>query len=242
MTFPMQDHHLDAAISGLLERGGFDAQQLDNDETYLLGQLLKRRFDTSGSLNDLQWALNYLLRAVQDTPRSSSSRGPRLQFLAESLLQAVEQMEPGEATDLVTSHLGAAQEWLAESLALAGPDRRASCRSSLGMALMLRFVYLGEADAVPGALAELRGACDEAADPEVAAACYGNYGKGLLLVSTPGEPPPALGDAVAAFRRAFELSPAGSPDHLAHTRNLISALDEAGEHAEAEALRHELRR
>jgi hypothetical protein len=238
----MQDRQLDAAISGLLERGGFDAQQLDNDETYLLGQLLKRRFDASGSLNDLQWALNYLLRAVEETPPSAPSRGPRLQSLAESLLQAVEQMEPGEAVPLVTSHLGAAREWLAESLALAGPDRRPSCRSSLGMALLLRFLYLGEADAVPAALAELRGACDEAADPEVAAACYGNYGKALVLVAAPDGSQPALSDAVAAFRRALELSPAGSPDHLAHTRNLISVLDEAGEHAEAEALRHELRR
>lgn len=63
------DQYLDAAISLLLERGGFDALQLNNDDTFLLGQLLKRRYDATGSLNDLQWGLNYMLRGVQGTPR-----------------------------------------------------------------------------------------------------------------------------------------------------------------------------
>jgi hypothetical protein len=235
------DRSPDAAIKVLLERGGLDAQQLSNDDTFLLGHLLKRRYDVTGSLNDLQWGLNYLQRATHATPRSSPDRGPRLQYLAESLLQAVEAMEPGESTWLVTSHLNVAREWLTESLALAGTDRRATCRSSLGTALLLRMTYLGEADAAPRGLAELRRACSEPASPQVRAACYGNYAKGLMTVHHPDRSR-LLDEAIAAFRQALALCPAGSPDRLAHTRNLITALEAAGQHAEAQALRHELRR
>lgn len=235
------DRYLDAAISVLLERGGFDAQQLGNDDTFLLGQLLKRRYDLTGSLNDLQWGLNYLQRATHSTPRSSPDRGPRLQYLAQSLLQAVEIMEPGESIPLVTSHLDVAREWLTESLALAGLDRRATCRSSLGTALLLRVIYLGETDAAAGALTELQRACSEPASPEERAACYGNYGKGLITLRRPDQPAPP-DEAIGAFRQALALCPAGSPDRLAHTRNLITALESAGQHAEAQALRHELRR
>jgi hypothetical protein len=234
-----ETNFLDAAIDGLLGRGGFDAQQLGTEETFLLGHLLKQRYDTTGSLNDLQWGLNYLLRATEATPRSAPDRGPRLQYLAQTLLQAVQVMEPGEAVELVTSHLDAARRWLTESLELAGPDRRAACRSALGMALLLRVTYLGEADAADRALGELREACGEPADPLVTAACYGNYGQGLMTVHP--DRPGQLDEAVAAFRRALALCPPGSADRLAHTRNLIAALDQAGRSDEARALRHELR-
>jgi hypothetical protein len=235
------DVALNTAIGALLEAGGFDAQQLDTEETFLLGQLLVRRFDITGSLNDLQWGLNYLLRATETTPSGSPDRGPRLQYLAETLLQAVEIMEPGEALELVTSHLNVARNWLTESLALAGPDRRATCRSSLGRALLLRTSYLGEADAVHAALAELRGACDEPADQQIKAACYGNYGQALMSLGQPGKSGHSE-EGIAVFRQALALCPLDSPDRLAHVRNLISALDMTGRHDEAMALRHELTR
>lgn len=236
------DRYLDAAISLLEERGGFDARQLNNDDTFLFGQLLKRRYDATGSMNDLQWGLNYMLRGVQGTPRSARNRGTRLQELAQTLLQAVELMEPGESVELVTSHLDSAREWLRESLALADSRRRPTCRSSLGMALLLRVRYLEDREALSGALTELRQACDEATVPDEAAACYGNYGKGLMTAYWCDQSRHMLGDAVAAFRKARALAPDNSSDYLAHTRNLINTLEEAGEHAEAERLRHESRR
>jgi hypothetical protein len=188
----------------------------------------------------MQWGLNYLLRATQATAPSSPDRGPRLQFLAETLLQAVEIMQPGEGIGVVTSHLNNARGWLQESLELAGPERRATCRSSLGTALLLRVSYLGESDELPSALNQLRRACDEPAGRAVRAACYGNYAKGLWRRYKLDGSQEALNDAVAAFRRALELSPADDPDRLAHTRNLISALEGAGHDAEADEVRRAL--
>lgn len=150
-------------------------------------------------------------------------------------------MEPGEAVELVTSHLNGAREWLRESLALADSYRRPSCRSSLGVALLLRVSCLADREALSDALTELRGACDEATVPEVAAACYGNYAKGLLTAYWCDQSRKMLSDAVAAFRQARAMSPENSLDRLAHTRNLMNVLEAAGEHAEAETLRHELR-
>jgi tetratricopeptide (TPR) repeat protein len=236
------DRNLDAAISLLEERGGFDARQLNNDDTFLFGQLLKRRYDATGSLNDLQWGLNYMRRGVEGTPRSARNRGPRLEELAESLLQAVQQIGPGEADELVTSHLDYARDWLRESLALADSDRHPTCRSSLGLALVFRVRYLEDGEALSHALTELRGACDEATLPVIAAACYGNYANGLMTAYQCDQSEKTLSDAIAAFREARARSPENSADRMAHTRNLISALEESGEYEEAETLRHEFRR
>ncbi len=232
---------LDYAINVLAGRGGFDVRELNNDDTFLFGQLLKRRYDATGSLNDLQWGLNYMLRAVQGTPSSARNRGVRLQELAQSLLEAVEHMEPGEAIDLITNHLDHVRDWLRESLSLADRDQRPTCRSSLGIALALRVRYLQDREILPHALAELRKACDEAAAPEIKAACYGNYAKGMMIAYQSDQTREMLNDAVAAFRQARLISPASSADRLAHTRNLIEALEEAGEDKEARELRRELR-
>ena len=232
---------LDKAINLLVDRGGFDGQELSNDDKFLFGHLLKRRYDTTGSLSDLQWGLNYMLLAVENTPRSAQNRGERLQELAQTLLAAVERMGPGEAIDLITGHLNSARDWLRESLSLADRDRRPTCRSSLGIALVLRVSYLKDGKVLPDALAELRKACDEAAAPEIKAACYGNYAKGLMIAYWSGRSREMLDDAVATARQARLISPAGSADRLAHTRNLIAALEEAGEDTEARELRRELR-
>jgi tetratricopeptide (TPR) repeat protein len=232
---------LDYAINILAERGGFDVRELNNDDTFLFGQLLKRRYDATGSLNDLQWGLNYMLRAVEGTPRSARNRGMRLQELAQSLLEAVEHMEPGEAIDLITNHLDHARDWLRESLSLADRDRRPTCRSSLGMALVLRIPYLQDQEILPDALAELRQACDEAAVPDIKAACYGNYAKGMMIAYFSDQSRKMLDEAVAAFRQARLISPESSADRVAHTRNLIEALEKAGEDTEARELRRELR-
>jgi tetratricopeptide (TPR) repeat protein len=234
--------HVNAAINILEKRGGFDARQLNNDETFLYGRLLKRRYDATGSMNDLQWGLNYMLRAVQGTPGSAHNRAARLQELSQSLLEAVELMEPGEAMNLITSHLDSARDWLRESLALAGQDRNPTCRSSLGIALVLRVRYLQDRKVLPQALAELRQACDEAADPVIKASCYGNYGKGMMIAYWSDRSPKMLEDAVAAFRQARLIIPESSDDRLFHTRNLIEALEEADEDTEAQELRRELRR
>jgi hypothetical protein len=232
---------LDYAIHLLGERGGFDVRELSNDDTFLFGQLLKRRYDATGSLSDLQWGLNYMLRAVQGTSGSARNRGPRLQEIAQCLLEAVERMEPGEAKGLVTSHLDQARDWLRESLSLSDRDRNPTCRSSLGIALALRVSYLKDTKVLPDALAELRQACDEAAAPEIKASCYGNYAKGMMIAYWSGQSREMLTDAVATFRQARLISPENSADRVFHTPNLIEALEEAGEDTEARKLRHELR-
>jgi hypothetical protein len=232
---------LDYAINLLVDRGGFDVQELSNDDTFLFGHLLKRRYDATGSLSDLQWGLNYMLRAVEGTQRSAPNRGMRLQELSQSLLEAVEHMSPGEAIDLIANHLDHARDWLRESLSLADRNRRPTCRSSLGIALALRISYLQDRQILPAALAELRKACDEAAVPEIKAACYGNYAKGMMIAYWSDQSREMLDDAVGAFRQARLISPASSADRLAHTRNLIAALEEAGEDTEARELRRELR-
>ena len=102
------------------------------------GQLDQRVLDAAIRIASAEHAVlvtAYLLivplRYAEDSPLRDEVQ------MAMPLLEAVEQMAPGEAIDLVTSHLDHARDWLRESLALADRGRSPACRSSLGIALAL---------------------------------------------------------------------------------------------------------
>jgi hypothetical protein len=98
---------LEAAVSGLHQ-----ALEEPNDAwtrthaRFLLGQCLVGRYRLTGNLSDLEWGLRYAMEAVEATPADDRERAKRLEFVATSLLTAVERFLPGEAPDLVKSHLG----------------------------------------------------------------------------------------------------------------------------------------
>ena len=192
---------------------------------HLLGANHVERYRRTSDISDLETGLRHLLDALEALPEGDPVRGERLQEIAEALLQAVEHISPGESPPLVASHLTSAEAWLEESVALAQDDgTRAFRLSSLGNALRLRFVHLGDRAAVDRAIGVQQQACALAREGAPRAAAYGNLGATLMFADLEEE-------AIDAFRSAVAASAEGSRDHSGHLRNLAQALIHTGANA-----------
>lgn len=179
---------------------------------FLHGDALRVRFDLTGSLDDLQWGLRAMLQATDEDP--AADRAYRLQRLGETLLIVIEMLEPGESP--AESHLGLAERWLSEAVALLGPEQAPLTRSSLGLVRFERFRHLGSRADWDAAFDDLVAARDAATNDSDRAKIWANLGK-ILVFRYDSEPSAELSGLVLnAFETAAGVCPPDDPDHRIH--------------------------
>lgn len=179
---------------------------------FLHGRALRRRYDLTGSLDDLTWALRAMRQATEEDP--AQDRADRLELLGGSLLVAIELLEPGE--DPAPAHLALAEGWLREAISLLPPARVAMARSSLGLVLFERCRHFGSVDDWRSAVRELGGALDAATDDGDRARIWGNLGKVLIFAFNRDPSAELAGQVLRAFATAAAVCPAGDPQHAVH--------------------------
>jgi hypothetical protein len=219
---------------------------------FQLGQNLVVQYRRTGNFNDLEWGLRHVLDAVEATPPDDPDRAKRLEFLANSLLEALQRFSPEEArSELARGHMQLVVSSLQESVRLTPPDDSGLPwrLNSLAVALRLRFDHSRDIKSeghlqkdvqIPGDIGDLdqaeevlQKAAAAAADSVQQAAIYGNLGTTLILRYDVTGDRESLNAAVVAYQNAAAVSPPESPHHAGHLRNLALALarserDEAG--------------
>ena len=180
---------------------------------FLLGEGYLLRFEATGSLDDLTWALRAMRQATEEDP--TQDRGHRLQTLASTLITAVEILQPGE--EPARQHLDLADGWLAEALPLLSHHGATMCRNAQGMAKLQRFRHFGHASDWDRSEKILLDAFSKADTDADRAACMGNIGKLLTMRyeinKTDGDAAKAM---ILAYDTAASLSPLNDPNHEQH--------------------------
>lgn len=222
---------LEVAVSALdeaLEEPESDSWERTHAR-FLLGQGLVERYHRMGNLSDLEWGIRRTLEAVEATPLNDPDRAKRLEFLANSLLEALERFTPEEMKSAqARSHLRRVISSLEECVHLTPPDDPALPwrLSSLGLASRLRFEHSRDGNDVDKAQEYFEEAIALAAtaDPVQRAGIYGNLGTVLMRRYEVTGDRESLEAALKAFQRAAADSTPGSPHHADHLRNLALAL------------------
>jgi alpha-beta hydrolase superfamily lysophospholipase len=181
---------------------------------FLVGQAYRARYDARGSLDDLTWSLRAMRQAVEEDP--GQDRGMRRFLLANSLLEVVEMLEPGEAP--ASDHLKLIVGWLREARPLLSAKDAAMCQSSLGLALLQRARHFGSGKDLNAAIETLAAARDAATDDADRAACWGNLGKALMLYHNAAPSTETAMSIISAYDTAAAVSPEGDPNHSIHLR------------------------
>jgi tetratricopeptide (TPR) repeat protein len=183
---------------------------------FLLGRAYRARYDAYNSLDDLTWSLRSMRQAVEEDPRQD--RGRRLYVLANSLLDVVEMLKPGEQP--AAEHLKLIEQWLREARPLLDAKDAAMCQGSLGLAYLQRFRHFGSRNDWSTALENLEAARDAATNDADRAACWGNIGQALMIrLKAERNPETEIAVmAIGAFDKAAQISPADDPNHSAHVR------------------------
>jgi hypothetical protein len=118
---------------------------------FRMGQAYRARYDARGSLDDLTWSLRAMRQAVEEDP--GQDRGSRLYLLANTLLEVVEILKPGE--EPAADHLKLVEQWLREARPLLNAKDAAMCQASLGLALLQRARHFGSGKDLGAALDNL---------------------------------------------------------------------------------------
>lgn len=181
---------------------------------FLMGQAYRARYDSRGSLDDLTWSLRAMRQAVEEDP--GQDRGSRLYLLANSLLEAVEILEPGE--EPAADHLKLVEQWLREARPLLNAKDAAMCQSSLGLALLQRARHFGSGKDLNAAIDNLVAARDAATNDADRAACWGNIGKALVLYYNASPSADVAIKVIGAYDTAAGISPSDDPNHNVHQR------------------------
>lgn len=179
---------------------------------FLHGEALRVRYDLTGSLDDLQWALRAMRQATEEDP--SEDRAYRLRLLGETLLIVIEMLEPGES--LVESHLELAEQWLTEATRLLGPEEAPMARSSLGMVRFQRCRHFGSTSDWNTAFDDLVAAREAATNDSDRAKIWANLGKILAFRYNNDPSTEVAGQVLQAFGQAAEVCPPDDPDYRAH--------------------------
>lgn len=181
---------------------------------FLMGQAYRARYDAHGSLDDLTWSLRAIRQAIEEDP--GQDRGRRLYLLANSLLDVVEMLKPGERP--AAEHMKLIEQWLQEARPLLDAEEAAMCLSSLGLLKLQRYRHFGAPEDMIAAMKTLFAARDEATNDADRAAIYGNIGKASALAYNATDPRNVeLGaQTVWAYDEAARISPANDPNHATH--------------------------
>ncbi|UQS25189.1 CHAT domain-containing protein [Amycolatopsis thermalba] len=212
-----------ASVQTAIEYGRQALAAAGGDErtTYLrnLGGLLQTRFHQTGDLSYLREAVDGLLEAVlltADRPAEEAAHANNLGMVLHTAFQ--HNRDPATLDDAVW--------WSRQAVEGAAPEDKADYQDNLVVALLTVFTVTGDEDALREGIEQARDAARHAPDAEITGRSL--HFLAVLLrrwFSHTGDPA-VLPEAVDAARRAVELTPAGSADHLDRLAHLCVLLDD----------------
>ncbi|KAI9820807.1 MAG: hypothetical protein M1827_005178 [Pycnora praestabilis] len=214
-------HHLVTAI----QKGhrAVDVSNSDRDKAVCLNNLgnwLALRFEKTGSLEDLQQAVQCGRQTISIMPSNTGNRAIYFSSLSNTLGNRYRRL--GSVEDL---HEAITLSRNALDATIMGDDDRAFLLNSLASRLGSRYDHTGEVEALEEAISKNRQAIKEASSNDVYLGMYSNnLSLDLRARYKRFGLPRDIEDAIVCARKAVEVTPPHHMHHARYSNNLCAAL------------------